>query len=320
MKEAMKKVLIALGIAAGICSAQTKVAHPAHKTAAIAGPSALDKKQFEFYVRHLFVWPDAIHVDVSDPKPAPLAGFSEVDVRASQGNASQEEKFFVSKDGKQIIRGTVYKFTDSPFREELSKIKTEGHPSLGTAGAPVVVAEFSDFQCHFCKEEAKVLRENLIKEFPTQVHFFYIDNPLEALHPWARAGAIAGRCVFHQKEAAFWDFHDWIFAHQEEITPANLQDKVVDWAKTAGLDASAVGTCVANKSTEKEVNAGIEMGHALGVSSTPTTYVNGRPLVGATPWPDVKAVIDFEIGYQETAHDAGENCGCDLGIRKLGVK
>ena len=314
------RIFFGLLLLAALCSAQTtKPTHSTHRNTA-ASPTALDKKQFEFYVRHLFVWPDAIKVQISDPRPSPVPGFVEVIVRASQGNASQDEKFFVSKDGRQIIRGSVYAITENAFRDQLSKLKTDGHPSLGTPGAPVVIAEFSDFQCHYCKEEAKVFRDKLLQDYPTQVHFFFIDNPLEGLHPWARAAAIAGQCVFRQKEAAFWDFHDWIFEHQEEITQDNLKDKLVEWSRTKSLDAAEIGNCIATKATDKEVSASIAMGRALSITSTPTTFINGRPMVGATPWPDLKSVIDFEIGYQEIVHDAGENCGCDLGIKKLGVK
>ncbi len=312
-------ILLACASLSGLAfAAPPQSARPTPKST-VKGPSALDKKQFEFYVRHLFVWPDAITVHVGDPKPSPIPGFLEVDVNAAQGKASQDEKFFVSKDGRQVIRGFVYAVKDNPFRDQLSKIKTEGHPGLGTPGAPVVIAEFSDFQCHFCKEEAKVFRESLIKQYPTQVHFFFMDNPLEGLHPWARAAAIAGRCVYRQKESAFWNYHDWIFGHQEEITPENLKEKVLDWAKTNEVDATAMSACMAGKEAEKEVNASISMARALSVNSTPTTFINGRPMVGATPWADLKTIIDFEIGYQETVHDAGENCGCDQGLRKLGV-
>ena len=311
----MHKAFVSLLVAAGVICAQTHKA-PVHAS----GPSALDKKQFEFYVRHLFVWPAAIQVQIADPKPSPIAGYSEVDVRASQGNASQDEKFYISRDGKQIIRGAVYEMKNNPFRDALAKLKTEGRPSFGTAGAPVVIAEFSDFQCHFCKEEAKIYRENLLKEFPTQVRFYFMDYPLETLHPWARAAAMAGRCVYHQNEAAFWDYHDWIFDHQEEVTAENFRDKLREWAAGKSLPAAQIAACVDSKATEAEVNATIAMGHALDVNSTPTSFINGRPMVGATPWADLKSVIDFEIGYQETARDAGENCGCDFSLHKVGIK
>jgi protein-disulfide isomerase len=318
----MRNTFLLLAFLPCLVSGQAPAA--AHKTAAapasFKGPSALDKKQFESYVRHLFVWPPSIEITISDPLPSHISGFYDVKVHASQGKASQDEMFYVSKNGRQIIRGTLYDIVDNPFKPELSKLKTDLRPSFGTPGAPVVIAEFSDFQCHFCKDEAKVFRENLLKDYPTQVRFYFMDFPIEALHPWAKSAAIAGRCVFRQNATAFWDFHDWIFEHQEEIDPETLRGRVLDWAKDKELDAAQLSSCMDTKATESEVDATLAMGHSLDVNSTPTAFVNGRPLVGATPWPDLKRVIDFEIGYQETARNAGENCGCDLSIPKTGVK
>jgi protein-disulfide isomerase len=319
----MRKTLVLLALLPGFVYGQAPTA--AKKPAAAAptvfkGPSALDKKQFESYVRHLFVWPPSISIAISDPQPSRIAGFYDVKVHASQGNASQDEVFYISKNGRQIIRGTLYDIVDNPFKPELSKLKTDLRPSFGTPGAPVVIAEFSDFQCHFCKEEARVFRENLLKEYPTQVRFYFMDFPIESLHPWAKPAAIAGRCVFRQNANAFWDFHDWIFEHQEEITPETLHDRVLEWAKDKQLNAAQLTSCMDTKATESEIDATIAMGRSLEVNSTPTAFVNGRPLVGATPWADLKRVIDYEIGYQETARNAGENCGCDLSIPKTGVK
>ncbi len=307
--------------------AQSKIARS--KPAAnrpIAGPSAFDKSQMEAYVRHLFVWPPPIEITVDDPKPSPLTGFKEVTVHATQGEAHQDETFYVSANGRQILQASIYNITENPFHDNLSKINVEGRPSLGTPGAPVVIVEFSDFQCHFCKEEAKVYRENL-KDFPKEVHFYFADFPLENVHPWARAAAIAGRCVYRQNADAFWKFHDWIFDNQEQITPENLRQKVIDWgtgtgpdAGLAALDITQLTSCMDTKATDAEVETTVKMGKALGIGSTPTSYINGRPMVGANPWPDLKRVINFEVGYQETAHNAGENCGCDVRIPKFGVR
>ena len=82
-----------------------------------------------------------------------------------------------------------------------------------------MIVEFSDFQCPYCKEEAKMLRQNLIQTYPKQVRLYFKDFPLENMHPWAKAAAIAGRCVFQQKTDAFWEYHDWIFAHQDGSPP-----------------------------------------------------------------------------------------------------
>ena len=58
---------------------------------------------------------------------------------------------------------------------------------------------------------------------------------------------------------------------------------------------------------------------ALDVNSTPTLFVNGRRMVGTVQWPDLKRVIDYEIDYQKTAKNAGEDCGCSVQLPMPGV-
>jgi protein-disulfide isomerase len=275
--------------------------------------SALDKSTMEQYVRHLFVWGPQIQVNVADPKPAAdLPGFKEVMVTATAGQASQEEIFFVSNDGKRIIRGTVYDVAKNPFDADKEKLKTDMQPSFGAAGAPVVAVVFSDFQCGYCKEEAKVLRQNVTSTYPDQVRVVFKDYPLEPIHPWAKPAAIAGRCIFRQKPAAFWDYHDWIFEKQAEITVENLKDKVAEWAKTKAIEPIQLAACMENKATEAEVTRSQTEGRALGVNSTPTMFINGRRLVGNVVWPQLKQIIDHELEYQKK-HSSAEKC-CEVTI------
>jgi len=103
-----------------------------------------------------------------------------------------------------------------------------------------VIVAFSDMECPHCKEEAKTIRENLIQAYPKDVRFYFKDFPLTSIHPWAKPAAMAGRCVFQQNPASFWDYHDWIFAQQDNVTAENLKSKVMDWAKgQKDLDALA---------------------------------------------------------------------------------
>ncbi len=95
----------------------------------------------------------------------------------------------------------------------------------------MVLVEFSDFQCPYCKAEAQEIRKNLLTTYPTQVRLYFKTFPLESLHPWAKAAAIASKCVAKQNADAFWTYHDWVFEHQAEITPETLKDKVLGWAK-----------------------------------------------------------------------------------------
>src|SRR5581483_4868630 len=180
--------------------------------------SALDKATLEAYVRHLFVMDKRISIQVSDPHASTnLPGFLEVGVHPSMGSQAQDFQFLVSKDGSKILQGTVFDVNNNPFKSDLDKLKTDFEPSLGAPGADVVLVEFSDFQCPYCKEEATMLRQNLVQTYPQNVRLYFKTFPLESLHPWAKAAAIASRCAFKQNPPSFWAFHDWVFEHQAEI-------------------------------------------------------------------------------------------------------
>jgi len=310
----LRKLIFTLAAATALL-AQT----PSEKTSTRApAAQAIDKPKLEAWLRHLFVWPPPIEITIGDPQPGPMAGFYEVQIKGSQGNASQEETFYVSADGKKIIRGTVFDLGQNPFKPELDKLNTQYRPSIGTPGAPVVLVEFSDFECPYCREQAKMLRENLLAAYPKQVRLYYVDFPLESLHPWAKSAAMMGRCIFHQNASTFWDYHDWIFQNQDQMTPENLKDKVVEFAKGKGIDASQLSTCIDSRATEEEVDKTRAEGKALGIDSTPTMFVNGRRMVGTLQWPDLKRVIDYEIEYQKTAKNAGEDCGCNVRLPAVG--
>jgi protein-disulfide isomerase len=282
--------------------------------------SAYNKAELETYVRHLWVIPPALGVTIGDPKPSDLPGFQEVRVKITQGQASQEVLLYVTKDGGKILQGSAYDVNFNPFKKDLDKLKTQFQPSLGTPGATVVVVLFSDFQCPFCKAEAQMIRQNLIAAYPTQVRLYFIDFPLVQLHPWAKAAAMGGRCVFHQDPASFWEYYDWIYGHQETITADNLKSIATIWSKDRkDIDTLQFGSCMDTKETEKEVDAEMAKGKEMEIEGTPTLFVNGRRIPNSVEWPNLKATIDNEIDYQKVAKNAGEDCGCELKLDVPGL-
>jgi protein-disulfide isomerase len=283
-------------------------------------PSALDKPTLEAYVRHLFVLDSRIVVVVGDAKPSTdLPGYQDISVRASLGPQSQEFKFLVSKDGQKILQANVYDIANNPFKKDLDKLKTDLAPNVGTAGAPVVLVEFSDFQCPYCAQEATMLRQNLVSAYPKQVRLYFKTFPLD-MHPWGKPAAMASQCVYRQKADAFWEYHDWIFAHQADITPENFKDKVMEWAKgQKELDALQLTACMDSHATAGDVEKTIAEGRALDVNGTPTLFVNGRRIGQTIDWPSLRSIIDNEIEYQKTAKNAGEDCGCTLELKVPGM-
>jgi protein-disulfide isomerase len=185
----------------------------------------------------------------------------------------------------------------------------------------VVLVTFSDFECPHCKDEATMLRQNLLAAYPTQVRLYAKDFPIESLHPWAKPAAIAGRCVFRQNPSSFWSYSDWIFAHQADITPQNLKDKVMGWAKgqPKDIDVLQLCQCMDTKATEAEVDKNVAEGHALDITGTPTLFVNGRRIAQSIDWTNLRGIIDYEIEYQKTAKNAGEDCGCEVKLDTPGL-
>lgn len=282
--------------------------------------SAFDKPTLEAYLRHLFLIQPQVSVTPGDPQPSDLPGFKLVKVRLSQGPQFQDVTLYVSNDGKKIVQGSFYDIANNPFKSDIDKIHTQFQPNLGTAGAPVAIVVFSDLQCPHCKGEAEMLRQNLIQNYPKDVRLYFKDFPIESLHPWAKAAAMAGRCIFAQSNDAFWAYHDWVFAHQDSLTPTTLQQQILDWAKDQkGLDSAKLGACIEKKASEAEVDAEMKEARELEINGTPTMFINGRRISQTIDWPNLKSIIDSEIEYQKVAKNAGDDCGCDVKLPVPGL-
>ena len=258
---------------------------------------ALDKATFENYLRRLELFRGDVTFKIDDPRPSKyLPGFSEVLVHLMFNNAERDELFYISADGQTMIRGDVFNLGKSPFQSNLDKLALADEPSFGPANAPVTIVEFGDFECPDCKMEAPVLRHDLVDAFDGKVRVVFKNYPLESVHPWARAAAIAGRCVYQQSPAGFWKFYDWDYANQDEINGDNLNAKVLAWAGENGVDTVQLGKCLDTKASEPDVNRNIAEARALGVQGTPTLFINGRK-IGGLMWPDLQLVINKELEF-----------------------
>ena len=259
--------------------------------------SASDKSALEAYLRHVELYRGTVTYKIDDPRPSKdLPGFSEVEVHLSFDGGTKDELYYVSKDGQILVNWDVYRINGNPFQTNLDRLSLADLPSLGPANAPVTIVEFGDLECPDCRMEAPILRHNVRETFASQVRLYFKDFPLGSIHPWARAAAIAGRCVYHQDAKAFWDFYDWIYENQQQIEPDNLNSKILAWAGQNGLDARRLGGCIETEASEPEVDRSLAEGRSLGVRGTPTLFINGRK-IGGLAWPDLELVIRKELEY-----------------------
>jgi protein-disulfide isomerase len=253
-------------------------------------------KSTEAFVRQLFGWGPDVKVTLGPFGPSASQDFYTVPIEVTLGEQKETGEVYVSKDGKTLLRGEIYDMSADPFAANRAKIHIDSSPAKGPADASVTIVEFADFECPHCRELWEAL--SAIETRYPQVRVVYKDFPITQIHPWANTAALGGHCAFEQAPAAFWKVHDSIFQNQDLISPENVWDKLVEFATAAGLNADTFKGCLASPDTQKAIDASHAEGVALGVNSTPTVYINGRPLVGG----DVTTLsqyIDFELAAQK---------------------
>ncbi len=168
-----------------------------------------------------------------------------------------------------------------------TQVITAGAPIRGEANAPVTIVEFSDFHCPFCRKAQAVLDELRVR-YAGKIKLVYRDFPLDNLHPQARAAAEASHCALDQGK--FWEFHDRLF----KIDDAS-QAALNRIAKEVALDFNAFESCRNSGKYKNIVQASTQEGTNLGISATPTFFINGRILLGAQPIEAFVSIIDEEL-------------------------
>ncbi len=161
---------------------------------------------------------------------------------------------------------------DGYSRDELRDIYRirygDDSPLRGSPMAEVTMFEFSDFQCPHCKMTAPYLKK-VVEESNGKVKLVFKQYPLPG-HPKARDASRA--TIAAEKQGKFWEMHDLLFKNQDELQTAKLED----YAKQLGLDVKRFKADMQSKETERKIEADIAEGHAVGVDSTPSIYVNDR--------------------------------------------
>jgi len=180
----------------------------------------------------------------------------------------------------------------------------DGHPYRGNPEAPVIMEEFSDYQCPFCRrffnETLVALDESEIAG--GQVLLIFYDFPLTSIHPQAMAAANAARCAGEQGAAAYWTMHDRLFANPEQWSVQDPNVVFSQYGQEQGLEMERFDECLASERHSAGIQADLDLGQSRGVNSTPSFFINDQPLVGAQPLPAfTNAIATVKEGGQIAA-------------------
>ncbi len=188
--------------------------------------------------------------------------------------------------------------------EPAQSIDLKDAPTVGAADAPIKVTVFSDFLCPWCRLLARGLA-GYIPRVSNRVTFAFRNYPLDkGCNPYMSSTGHVGSCwlargaVCAQEQGRFWPFHDQAFAGEHERAS---RDDVLKLAGAIGLDRARFLSCFEAPQTAARIAGEVEQGHALGVSATPTIFVNGKRLQRFNDLPLVVDRLSAQLGLSGLA-------------------
>jgi protein-disulfide isomerase len=177
-----------------------------------------------------------------------------------------------------------------PVRKEV-KVPADA-PVMGAKDAPVTIVEFTDYQCPYC-QRAQQYVDRVMEAYKGKVRLVYQEFPLD-FHPQAKPAGRAARCAGEQGK--FWEMHTGLLRNPGALDEADLKGR----AAKLGVDTKSFGECIASNKYDEVIQKSVENGRAIGVSGTPTFFLNGRSFSGAQPFEVFERMIEEELAYPET--------------------
>lgn len=169
---------------------------------------------------------------------------------------------------------------------------------VGSLNAPLVLIEYSDFQCPFCNVVHPTLKR-IVDESNGQIAWVYRHLPLESLHPNARPAALASECVAEQLgNDGFWKFAGIIFADQSKMSA----DYYAQVAVQLGANKAKFSSCISSNKYAGVVDADSQEAQQNGGNGTPYTVLYDKKgqtgVSGALPYNTFTSVIKTFQGRQ----------------------
>lgn len=178
---------------------------------------------------------------------------------------------------------------------------TEG-TAMGDPEAPILVEEFSDFQCSACKTFLDETAHQIIDEYVATGQVYYVVRHFPQLGQESLAAANASMCAAEQDK--FWEYHDLLYANQRgHDTGAFSSRRLEAFAEILSLDLEEFNACVENGEYEDVIVADFAESQVRGVSGTPSVFVNGTEIApGFVPsYTTMKAALEQALEESGTA-------------------
>jgi protein-disulfide isomerase len=246
-------------------------------------------------VREHFKIPETTKVEVGPLREAALKNFSVATISVGEGAQKQTQDFLVSQDGRRLIQGSLYGLGTDPRRENVKIISLEDQPSQGPANAPVTIVEYADLECPMCARVHEFLEKELLPKYKDKVRLVFKEFPLVSIHDWSTTAALATQCAYAMDPQTFLPLRAMIFENQAGLKVTNIRDMLLTYGERVGLDRRKLADCIDSKESLPRVEQGATEGQRLGIVSTPTCFINGKPILGLSSPEDFYKVVDAAL-------------------------
>lgn len=301
----MQCTLLTILLLSGLSFAQTKTAKPAKASAKPAASSPAPalatvlptEDTVNSFLFQMIGYDPTKTWKVTDIRPSEVPGLAEVSVVITDQQGPNPSRLLVSSDGKHVVTGDILPFGAKPFDEARAKLeKGVNGPAKGPEKAAVTIVEFSDMQCPHCAKAAPSI-DQLIAQEP-EARFVFQSFPLPA-HNWAERAAEYIDCVGRASNDAVWKFIQKTFEEQGNITASNVDEKLKAIATAMGVKGDEIVACAAQPETRARVEASVALGKSVGVTGTPTLFINGQNVPGSAPVDLLKKIVDFKATLEK---------------------
>ena len=169
-----------------------------------------------------------------------------------------------------------------------ARVDLTGSPRKGSADSPIVIVEYSEYQCPFCRKAQSTMHE-LEEKYGDKVSFVFKHYPL-AKHAQAKPAALAS--IAAKRQGKFWEYKHALFEHQKDLRTEGIYDQI---AQEVGLNMEQFHRDLADPTLEDQIKIDVVQAKKVGVTGTPCFFVNGYKLKGAKPLGAFVDVIDREL-------------------------
>jgi len=180
----------------------------------------------------------------------------------------------------------------TPSREELvAAVERAPGPSKGREDAPVILVEFADFQCVYCRKFWQETLPRIEEQYVRSGKVRFLYRHLAILGEASVLAAQAAACAHDQ--GGFWEYHDGLFRENSPL--AFTSSRLKRYASQSGLDERTFTGCLDSGKHAKRVEAETTLGRALGANGTPAFLINGQLLIGAYPFEVFQQALDASL-------------------------